>query len=941
MLRRRLFAYTVSVISGIASGYFTFERTRPLSGVMLMICIAACICLTELDSRDDRRERRILILCMLAGFTIFTMRFIAYESPVTASDGQKLPPSDDGLLSTVTCITGRVVSITVKEDGYRLIIAPEGLKGACKIQADCTTNAASYIPGNEDIYESGNSGTNAGNSDNNGIEEYRIDKTAELMIGRKIELNGELRSIRPADDPGCFDYRLYMRSRGVKLSFRADYIRIADNDSDDFSAGTPDDPASNALDEQTVSTSYDSMYYKLPVIPAAVEMYWKYRRFLMHEREAFLGRFEDETVREFMRGMIFGDKSGIDDGILEEFNGNSTGHILAVSGLHIGFLYTLLRLLLGRRHTAGAAVITILVLVMYGEMTMWSASTVRAVLVMSFSLMSVHLRRHADLLTSVSAAALMILVSEPYQLFNTGFQMTFLALTGIAFLTGPLSNFVGNGFAMLLAVQISIAPITAYCFNRFNPLSLLINVPVILIASLLIPYCILLMYVNMITGNVPEIMIHAADLFTDCLIRINRFLSFDGSFSFRSSGLAGGLMSWTDPLRDMIPGAGAGVITGAGAAVLAGFYIVVFLLSSEWMRIRIIRGEYARIRKTALLLLMPMVAFCAASYNRFADDEIVFVSVGQGDCVHIREGSHDILIDGGGSTFYNVGEKTLMPYLLKNGADDIDLACVTHLHTDHYLGISQLAEEYPVRVIGIPEEYRQAIERKIRRMQYDKTDNSYTKSTGSDRTDAGRKKVNDADVPQKEAIETGNIVSKSGGEETSEDPLISLIAKEKLYIEPGSRITISDDVYIEPIWPTGNMHRKASSLDDPNENNMVYMIHYRGVRIMVTGDLLEEDEHAMTDHYRGTDTLKCDILKVAHHGSKSSSSEEFLDAVSPSVAVIQVGRNNLYGHPHPQTLERLENRGIKVYRTDTEGAAGIDIIKNGFRIDAGGIQDRL
>ena len=89
----------------------------------------------------------------------------------------------------------------------------------------------------------------------------------------------------------------------------------------------------------------------------------------------------------------------------------------------------------------------------------------------------------------------------------------------------------------------------------------------------------------------------------------------------------------------------------------------------------------------------------------------------------------------------------------------------------------------------------------------------------------------------------------------------------------------------------------------------------------------------MVRHYRGTDTLKCDILKVAHHGSKSSSSEAFLDAASPSIAVIQVGKNNLYGHPHEQTLQRLSERGIKVLRTDLNGAIGIDIRHRGIKAD--------
>ena len=123
------------------------------------------------------------------------------------------------------------------------------------------------------------------------------------------------------------------------------------------------------------------------------------------------------------------------------------------------------------------------------------------------------------------------------------------------------------------------------------------------------------------------------------------------------------------------------------------------------------------------------------------------------------------------------------------------------------------------------------------------------------------------------------------------------------------------------------------SADDSNEHNTVYMIHYKGIKVMVTGDLLEEDELQMIRYYEGTDTLKCDVLKVAHHGSKTSSSEAFLDAATPSVAVIQAGRNNFYGHPHAQTLERLEKRGIRVLRTDLNGAVGVDIRHGRIYVD--------
>ena len=89
----------------------------------------------------------------------------------------------------------------------------------------------------------------------------------------------------------------------------------------------------------------------------------------------------------------------------------------------------------------------------------------------------------------------------------------------------------------------------------------------------------------------------------------------------------------------------------------------------------------------------------------------------------------------------------------------------------------------------------------------------------------------------------------------------------------------------------------------------------------------------MDDYYKGTDKLRCDILKVAHHGSKSSSCEEFLDTAKPRIAVIQCGLNNPYGLPSKQSLERLEERGIQVFRTDLSGSVGIDLHGTSISID--------
>jgi len=320
------------------------------------------------------------------------------------------------------------------------------------------------------------------------------------------------------------------------------------------------------------------------------------------------------------------------------------------------------------------------------------------------------------------------------------------------------------------------------------------------------------------------------------------------------------------------------------------------------------------------IALMSSVAW-GITYNRFSDDEVVFVSVGQGDCTHIRAGAKNVLIDGGGNTERNVGKEVLMPYLLANNADRVELALVTHLHTDHYRGIAELAEIYPVGVCGVPSDYRKSIEAENAAGVGSEEDVTRDLADDSAQGSAG-------DNTRASAFGSKEEASDKSKYDSGKVPLPEQI----LFVEPGSKIRITEDVWVDAIWPPPGKERNVD-IDDPNENNMVFIVNYRGVKIIVTGDLLEEDEIEMVKYYRGTDVLDCDVLKVAHHGSKSSSSEVFLDAVSPEVAVIEVGANNWYGHPHQQTLDRLEERGVRVYRTDINGAVGIDIKEGKGRND--------
>lgn len=750
-------------IAGIAAGYFMSDRSRPAEAAGFAVSVMISIMLAGNDDENNadinrnkiwKDTRLIFAVLFFCGFFLFSIRSISYERTAIKA----LESSE---------IRGKVMTAEIKDEDLIMLIRRTG-DGPSKVRVT--------------------------------IRGCGVTEPFEI-IGANIEAVGEYNEIIPADDPGCFDYRLYMRSKGVCVAFKAYSFEITDTGS-------------------SIQT--------------------RMRRHLYRSREAFINRFDVETAA-FIRGIIFGDKSEIDEDTVREFNENSTGHILAVSGLHIGFLYGLLRILTGHRRNKAVSALIIVTLIMYGEMTMWSPATIRAMIVMSISLLSLHFERQADMLSSVSLAAFLILLKEPYQLFNAGFQLSFMAMCGIAFFTKPISRYSGETLGVMLAVQMGTIPLTAYSFHRFNPLSMLINVPVILLASVMVPFCIMMLITETVFGGIPYLAKCFIELITYSVVRLNNLLNFNGGFSIKAAGIG-------------------------GAAVIA-VYLIMLGGASEWMRVTLIRDNPLKILKAAAILLLPVLMLGACLYDGFSNNEIVFVAVGQGDCVHIRAEGRDIMIDGGGSDAYNVGEKILMSYLLHEGAYKVDMALLTHLHADHYKGISELAAEYPVGVLGIPADYRESPDNK-----------------------------------SKLTADTEQIV----------------------YIHPNTKIDIADEIYVEPIWPV-TVSDEPFSADDSNEHNTVYMIHYKGIKVMVTGDLLEEDELQMVEYYEGTDTLKCDVLKVAHHGSRTSSSEAFLDAVSPSVAVIQVGRNNFYGHPHAQTLERLEKRGIRVYRTDLNGAVGLDI----------------
>lgn len=152
------------------------------------------------------------------------------------------------------------------------------------------------------------------------------------------------------------------------------------------------------------------------------------------------------------------------------------------------------------------------------------------------------------------------------------------------------------------------------------------------------------------------------------------------------------------------------------------------------------------------------------------------------------------------------------------------------------------------------------------------------------------------------------IISKQGETSENYEKLKKIVNNEKIKIQvvkKGDRIKIEKDIHIDILWPNNSKIINENIL---NNNSIVCKLQYKSFSALFTGDIENIAENQILEDYNGkTQLLNSTILKVAHHGSKTSTTQEFLDAVKPKIALIGVGKDNNFGHPNDEVIKRLEN----------------------------------
>ena len=181
------------------------------------------------------------------------------------------------------------------------------------------------------------------------------------------------------------------------------------------------------------------------------------------------------------------------------------------------------------------------------------------------------------------------------------------------------------------------------------------------------------------------------------------------------------------------------------------------------------------------------------------------------------------------------------------------------------------------------------------------------------------------------------VISKQGEDSINYQKFKEIVKRKKIKVMiigrnsnmDSTRLQIEDDLYFEILWPNNSNLIMENVL---NNNSIFCKLHYKDFSMLFTGDIEEIAEKQILQEYRNNmQILNSFILKVAHHGSKTSSTQEFIEAVNPKIALIGVGENNKFGHPNDEIIERVEKVGTKIYRTDKMGEISI-VIDNKERI---------
>ena len=634
-----------------------------------------------------------------------------------------------------------------------------------------------------------------------------------------------------------------------------------------------------------VGTDYDILQEKM----------WQFRQNMQDILQQQLG----ERDGGLMGAMLLGIKSELNQEDKSLYQRNGISHMLAISGLHLsllgmGIYKVLLRILPGKKQ---AAVLCILIMSLYCIFTGNSISTNRATIMFALSLVATILGRSYDSLSALGFTAILQLFTNPYVLNNSGFLLSFLAVIGVTFLSPKLQELFSckktftKSICVSLSATLTTLPVILTSYGTYPWYSVFLNLLVLPAMSMLLLGAVLLLMVAGVFIGVNSgaiVLMSGLDnvegLWNWLMYRLLIFLKFVIRGILKYFGIC------CEGFENLFFQDG---YIGAPGWIAITIYVILLLVA---VSDRIVNSTF--FRKVLLLCALSILTM------RFhVGLEITMLDVGQGDCVVIRNSNGNVYIsDCGSSSISKVGQYRLLPFLKYKGYGRIKGIFISHMDGDHMNGILELLEKAPQEHLEIDYVF---LPESVLQVKEDRDSLSEIKSLAS---------------------KNGTRVAYLSQGETIQD---SKLRFRCLYpSSKGNRLDyLADCITEKDNWDY--YLRK----EDRNNTSLVMLLEYQEFEMLFTGDVEKEGELEIVRYMQESDfDNEIEVLKVAHHGSSGSSCKEFLEVFGPKLSLISCGRNNSYGHPHEETLERLTNTASRILVTSDYGAITLAVRKNKCRI---------
>ncbi len=632
-----------------------------------------------------------------------------------------------------------------------------------------------------------------------------VPKSANLDIGDKIKLKGNLTQLDSRSNPGGFDEKLYYKTRFIEYKiYSSDVSKI----------GTE----SNCLiDIKKFNKKICDIYDEI-----------------LPKEEASL-----------IKAIIAGDKSDLSETTKNLFSEAGIYHIIAISGLHIHIFSGIILFITEKFHRKYGKTAAVILILLYCIFSGASISAVRATIMALIYIFGKFIYRNSNVLNSLAISGFLILFFNPLYLFDIGFQYSFGAVLSIVIFSKPIEKIlkrkISSQSAKIIAPSIAVLIITKglVWFHFYN-----VSLIDVFVNLIIIPFAGILIFFGFISGLLGLISYEIAMLFSSIVYYILKLYRFVCQLAVNT------------PFSYILIGK-MGIIT----AVLYFFAVILFALKL-----------YKIISKRFFIVCFSVLILLNFTFSKNSEEfKITMLNVGQGDCFVFNHFNKCFVIDGGGSLEKDLGSDTgiyvLLPYLKYMGVDEIEAIFVTHMDADHVKGIIEILDYVDVDKIYVS-----------------------NLNTENHLCDTLVEKANNYDIEIVEIFEN-------------------------------NKIEFDDNITVECLYPF------EKDDFDGNASSLVLRISHKNNKFLFTGDIDSDCERKIINSNKNIDA---DVLKLAHHGSKYSNCEEFINAVNPKIAIVSAGNYNRYGHPAKEVLQKLNERNIKVLNTNESGA--VEIYSDGNRI---------